>query len=59
MFAFQMQTKPLLVELRPRAFSGWRALPVFGPLLDEFVRWMVYDRTSDQITLDEIERIAI
>jgi len=35
-----MKAKPLLVQLRPRAFAWWRALPIFGPLLDEFVQWM-------------------
>ena len=35
-----MKAKPLLVKLRPRAFTFWRALPIFGPLLDEFVQWM-------------------
>jgi integrase len=39
-FAFQMKIKPLLVQLRPRAFACWRSLPIFGPLLDEFVQWM-------------------
>ncbi|HYG35731.1 MAG TPA: site-specific integrase [Clostridia bacterium] len=37
--AFQMQSKPLLVQLRPRACTTLRALPIFGPLLDEFVQW--------------------
>ena len=35
-----MKTKSLLVQLRPRAFTWWRALSIFGPLLDEFVQWM-------------------
>jgi site-specific recombinase XerD len=29
-----------LVQLRPRSFRRWRALPVFGPHLDDFVRWL-------------------
>lgn len=35
-----MKTKPLLVQLRPRAFTWLRALPILGPRLDEFVQWM-------------------
>jgi len=35
-----MQSKPLLAQLRPRACTTLRTLPVFGPLLDEFVQWM-------------------
>ncbi len=34
-----METKSLLVQLRPRAFSWWRSLPVFGSVLDDFVQW--------------------
>lgn len=35
-----MNEKPLLVRIRPRAFSRWRALPILGPLLDDFVQWL-------------------
>lgn len=35
-----MKIKSLLVRLRPRCFARWRSLPLFGPLLDEFLRWM-------------------
>jgi len=35
-----MKTKPLLIALRPRNFIRWRDLPLFGPILDEFVQWM-------------------
>lgn len=30
----------LLVQIRPRSFTLWRALPIFGPLLDDFLRWL-------------------
>ena len=29
-----------LVQLRPRSFQRWRALPIFGPDLDDFVQWL-------------------
>ena len=29
-----------LVQLRPRSFQRWRALPIFGPHLDDFVQWL-------------------
>ena len=35
-----MQSKSLLVQLRPRAITALRTLPIFGPLLEEFVQWM-------------------
>jgi integrase/recombinase XerD len=35
-----MKTKPLLVQIRPRVFAWWRALPIFGPLLEDFVQWL-------------------
>ena len=35
-----MKTKSLLVQLRPRVFAWWRSLPIFGPLLDDFVQWL-------------------
>ena len=34
-----MKIKSLLVQLRPRVFTWWRSLPVFGPVLDDFVQW--------------------
>lgn len=33
-------TSSLLVQIRPRVFTLWRALPIFGPLLDDFLRWL-------------------
>ncbi len=35
-----MKEKPLLIQIRPRCFERWRALPIFGPLLDEFLPWL-------------------
>jgi integrase/recombinase XerD len=35
-----MKVKPLLARIRPRAFTLWRALPILGPLLDDFVQWL-------------------
>ena len=35
-----MKENPLLVQIRPRAFTCWRALPIFGPILDDFVQWL-------------------
>jgi integrase/recombinase XerD len=35
-----MKTIPLLERIRPRACSWWRGLPIFGPLLDDFVQWL-------------------
>jgi integrase/recombinase XerD len=29
-----------LIQLRPRSFQRWRALPIFGPHLDDFVQWL-------------------
>jgi integrase/recombinase XerD len=29
-----------LIQLRPRSFHRWRALPIFGPHLDDFVHWL-------------------
>jgi integrase/recombinase XerD len=35
-----MNATSFLVQLRPRSFRRWRALPVFGAHLDRFVRWL-------------------
>jgi len=35
-----MKIKPLLAQLRPRAVACWRGLPIFGPILDDFVQWL-------------------
>jgi integrase/recombinase XerD len=35
-----MKIKSLLVQLRPRAFSRWRSLQIFGSVLDDFVQWL-------------------
>ena len=35
-----MKIISLLVQLRPRTFTWWRSLPLFGPVLDDFVRWL-------------------
>ena len=35
-----MNAKISLVQLRPRSFRRWRALPVFGSHLDDFVHWL-------------------
>ena len=39
-----MKAKLLSVRIRFRAFACWRALPIFGPLLDDFVEWMAGQR---------------
>jgi len=35
-----MKTILLLFQIRPRCFARWRSLPIFGPFLDDFLRWM-------------------
>ena len=35
-----MKETSLLEQLRPRSFSQWRVLPIFGPLLDDFLQWL-------------------
>lgn len=35
-----MKIKPLLVQLRPRAFTRWRSLQILGPVVDDFVQWL-------------------
>ena len=35
-----MKQKSLLQQIRPRSFQQWRVLPIFGPLLDDFLDWM-------------------
>ena len=35
-----MSTTSFLKRLRPRSFPQWRALPILGPLLDDFLQWM-------------------
>jgi hypothetical protein len=42
-----MKVKSLLVQIRPRCFVRWRSLPLFGPLLDDFLRWMHDQRYTD------------
>lgn len=39
-----MKAKPFLVQIRPRAFTRWRALPIFGPLMDDFIQWLANQR---------------
>ena len=46
-----MKIKSLLVQIRPRCFARWRSLPLFGPLLDDFLRWM-HDQHYTDSTLD-------
>ena len=46
-----MKMKSLLVQIRPRCFARWRSLPLFGPLLDDFLRWM-HDQHYTDSTLD-------
>jgi hypothetical protein len=46
-----MKIKSLLVQIRPRCFARWRSLPLFGPLLDDFLRWM-HDQQYTDSTLD-------
>ena len=46
-----MKAKLLSVRIRFRAFACWRALPIFGPLLDDFVEWM-HDQHYTDSTLD-------
>ncbi len=35
-----MKQTSLLQQIRPRSHPQWRALPIIGPLLDEFLRWL-------------------
>jgi site-specific recombinase XerD len=46
-----MKAKSLLVQIRPRSFARWRSLPLFGPLLDDFLQWMRDQHYTDS-TLD-------
>ena len=35
-----MNEKSFLIQLRPRCSSRWRDLPILGPLLDDFLRFL-------------------
>jgi hypothetical protein len=35
-----MKIKPLLVQIRHRCFARWQSLPLFGPLLEDFLKWL-------------------
>src|SRR5579863_8148547 len=35
-----MKTTSLLQKIRPRSHPQWRALPILGPLLDDFLQWL-------------------
>lgn len=35
-----MKTNSLLIQIRPRCFARLRALPIFGPQLDDFLEWL-------------------
>ena len=41
-----MKEKSFLVQIRPRSFTRWRALPIFGSLLDDFMQWLHDQRYS-------------
>ena len=41
-----MKVNSLLIQIRRRAFASWRALPIFGPLLDDFRLGMVQQRVN-------------
>jgi hypothetical protein len=45
-FRSRMQNTSVLVKTRPQSFPRWRALPIFGPLLDDFVQWMHEDHQA-------------
>ncbi len=34
-----MKIKSLLMQIRPRVFTWWRSLPIFGPVMDDYVQW--------------------
>jgi integrase/recombinase XerD len=57
-----MKPTSLLVRLRSRCFPRWRAVPIFGPLLDDFVRWMHADQNytlqSASIYLNGVPKIV-
>ena len=57
-----MKPTSLLVRLRSRCFPRWRAVPIFGPLLDDFVQWMHEDQNytlhSASIYLNVVPRIV-
>ena len=36
--------QPFSVRLRPQCHPRWRALPIFGPVLDNFVQWLHEER---------------
>src|ERR1035441_2951211 len=49
-----MKMKSLLVQIRPCCFARWRSLPLFDPLLDDFLRWM-HDQHYTDSTLDSYQ----
>src|SRR5258708_198639 len=52
----------MLVQLRPKAHSAYRSLPLLGPILDEFTDWCRdrgYTLRSLLHQLDGVRRIAL
>lgn len=45
-----MKKTSLLQRLRPRSFLQWRALPIFGPLLDDYLQWL-HDQSYSVCTI--------
>src|SRR5260221_5210629 len=42
-----MNANSFLFELCPRSCSRWRILPLFGPHLDDFIRWLYKQSYAD------------
>jgi site-specific recombinase XerD len=56
-----MKQKSLLEQIRPRSFPQWRVLPIFGPLLDDFLDWMHdqnYTFGSTRLYLKTLPRVV-
>src|SRR5258708_19786257 len=42
-----MNANSFLFELCPRAYSRWLILPLFGPHVDDFIRWLYKQSYAD------------
>lgn len=45
-----MKETSLLEQIRPRSHPQWRALAIFGPLLEDFLRWL-HDQNYTVLTI--------
>lgn len=57
-----MKENSLLAKIRPRFFTRWRLLPLFGPLLDDFLPWLRtqgYAMGTLSNFLDQIPKVVV